>query len=326
MPPSLSARFACGALLAGFAVQAQSVRPPAQVSDKSSSVLATLMPGDILSIKVLDLEEIGERSVKIDDSGFINLPVAGRIRAGGQTPALLEREIARHLLVYLKLPAVTVTVTELHAETVSVTGAVNTPGIRKLNANESLLEAVSDAGGFKVGAGPFIKLMRDAEEGSIPHASAKLDSTGKFYVAEIEIARLLSAESPGENIPLRPRDIVAVPPAGMVYVLGEVGRPGAYDFGSPSISVLNALARAGGSNRNADASHVRVLRMLPGKAERAEFTVNLNRMLAGKTPDFLLEAQDIFYVPTNKGKVVSTRALEAIVGTGSSIAVFRGSR
>jgi protein involved in polysaccharide export with SLBB domain len=112
----------------------------------------------------------------------------------------------------------------------------------------------------------------------------------------------------------------------MVYVLGEVGRPGAYDFGSPSISVLNALARAGGSNRNADASHVRVLRMLPGKAERAEFTVNLNRMLAGKTPDFLLEAQDIFYVPTNKGKVVSTRALEAIVGTGSSIAVFRGSR
>jgi hypothetical protein len=57
-----------------------------------------------------------------------------------------------------------------------------------------------------------------------------------------------------------------------------------------------------------------------------EFQVNLDRILAGKAREFELQPQDIFYLPTNKTKVVSTRALEAMIGTGSSIAVFRGSR
>jgi len=326
MPPSVIAWFARGALLVGFAVPAQPARPPATAPDNLSPVSVALFPGDVLSVKVLDLDEIGERTVKIDASGFINLPVAGHIRAGGHTPEWLQTEIAARLQIYLKQPAVTVTLTELHAELISVTGAVNSPGIRKLNGGTGLLEAVSEAGGFKVDAGPFIQLTRLEGEGPIPLGSSKLDATVKFYVAEIEIARLLNGQNPGENIPLRPHDIVAVPPAGVVYVLGEVGHPGAYDFGAPSISVLNALARAGGSNRNADFSHVRVLRLLPGKTERTEFVMNLNPMLAGKCPEFLLGAQDIFYIPTNRGKVVTTRALEAIVGTGSSIAVFRGSR
>jgi polysaccharide export outer membrane protein len=325
MPRSVAAWFARGVLLAGFAGPALPVCPPVQ-SENLSPGSVSLVAGDILSVKVLDLDEFGERTVKIDESGFINLPVAGRIRAGGHTPEWLQAEIAARLLVYLKQPAVTVTLVELHEELISVTGAVNSPGIRKWDGNKGLVEAVSESGGFKADAGPFIKLTRLCDEGPIPHASSTLDPTGKFYVAQIEIATLLSGQNPAANIALRPRDIVAVPPAGVVYILGEVGHPGAYDFSSPSISVLNALARAGGSNRNADFSHVRVLRLRPGSTERTEFVMNLNVMLTGKSPEFLLGAQDIFYIPTNKGKVVTTRALEAIVGTGSSIAVFRGSR
>jgi polysaccharide export outer membrane protein len=302
------------------------VCPPVQHSTKPSPDSVSLVAEDILSVKVLDLDEIGERTVKIDESGCINLPVAGRILASGHTPEWLQAAIAARLLVYLKQPAVTVTLVQLHEEFISVIGAVNSPGIRKWDGNKGLVEAISESGGYKSGAGPFIKLTRAADEGPIPHTSSMLDSTGKFYVAQIEIATLLNAQNPGENIPLCPRDIVAVPPAGVVFILGEVEHPGAYDFGSPSISVLNALARAGGSNRNADFSHVRVLRLLPGSTEREEFVMNLSRMLTGKTPEFLLQAQDIFYIPTNKGKVVTTRALESIVGTGSSIAVFRGSR
>jgi polysaccharide export outer membrane protein len=310
------ARFACGVLLAGLAL--------AQHSDPGTGAL--LAPGDSVAVKVLDLDEIGERTVKIDAAGFVNLPVAGRLPAGGHTPEWLQAEITSRLRIYLKQPAVTVTVTELHEDPVSVTGQVNSPGIRPLRGNKGLLEAISEAGGFKPDAGPYIQLTRAADQGPIPHPSAKLDATGKFYGAQIEIASLLNGQNPGENIPLRPHDIVAVPPAGMVYVLGEVGRPGAYDFPSPSLSLLNALARAGGASRNADSSRVRVLRVPPGKTERMEFVVNLNRMLNGKSRDFLLEPQDILYVPTNKGKVVTTRALEAMIGTGSSIVVFRGSR
>jgi polysaccharide export outer membrane protein len=275
---------------------------------------------------VLDLDELGERTTKIDGSGFINLPVAGRIYASGHTAEWLQGEIAARLLVYLKHPEVTVTVVELHEVMVSVTGAVNSPGSRKWDPHKRLLDAIADSGGFKADAGPFIHLTRFADQGPIPLSSSALDATGSFFVAQVEIARLLNGQNPVENFLLRPLDTITVPQAGIVYVLGEVGHPGAYDFGSPSISVLDALARAGGSNRNADFSHVRVLRLLPGSTERTEFVMNLNRMLAGKSSEFLLGAQDIFYVPTNKGKVVTTRALEAIVGTGSSIAVFRGSR
>jgi len=326
MLPSVGTWFARGALLAGFAVQAQPVRPPAQLSDNSSPSDTSLVVGDSLSVKVLDLDEIGERTVKVDASGFINLPIAGRINVRGRTPEWLQAEIARRLLVYLKQPAVTVTVAAFHEDLISVTGAVNSPGVRKLNGDKGLLEAISEAGGFKADAGPSIKVTRLVTEGPIPHASSQLDSSGRFYVAEFKIAKLLSAQNPVENIALRPHDIVSVPPAGMVYILGEVSRPGAYDFGSPAISVLSALARAGGNNRNADASHVRVLRVVAGQTERTEFVMNLNQMLSGKSREFFLEPQDIFYIPTNRGKVVTTRALEAIVGTGSSIAVFRGSR
>jgi len=314
-----------GALFAGFAVQALPVPPSAQSSGSASPVTVVLAAGDVLSIKVLDLEEIGERTAKIDASGFINLPVAGRIYVSGHTPEWLQGELTSRLLVFLHHPAVTVTIADFHEELISVTGAVNSPGIRKLNGQKGLLEAISEAGGFKADAGPFVKLTRVLDQGPIPHPSSKLDSSGRFYVAEVQVSKLLNAQNPGENIALRPHDIVSVPRAGVVYILGEVSRPGAYDFGSPAISMLNALALAGGSNRNADAAHVRVLRVVSGQTERTEFVMNLNHMLSGQK-EFFLEPEDIFYIPTNKGKVVTTRALEAIVGTGSSIAVFRGSR
>jgi polysaccharide export outer membrane protein len=277
-------------------------------------------------VKVLDLEEIGESLVKIDSSGFINLPLAGRIVAAGQTPLSLQTEIAERLRVYLRNPAVTINVAEFHQDFVSVTGSVNSPGVRKLNPGMHLLEAIAEAGGCKIDAGPYLELTRQSDQGPIPSPTSKLDASGKFYIAQFEIAKLLSAQNPGENVTLHPHDIVSVPTAAVVYVLGEVNHPGAYDFGSPEISVLSALARAGGSNRNADASHVRVLRVAPGQTDRVQSVMNLTKMLAGKAPEFFLEAQDIFYIPTNKGKVVTNRALEAIVGTGSSIAVFRGSR
>ena len=112
----------------------------------------------------------------------------------------------------------------------------------------------------------------------------------------------------------------------MIYVLGEVSRPAEYEIsGSRTISVLDAIAKAGGTSRNASSSRARVLRTVPGKTERTEFIVDLNRMLAGKEKDFELEPQDILYIPTNRGKVVTNRAIEAMIGAGSSIAVFRSS-
>jgi len=287
-----------------------------------------LGPGDEVHVRVLDLEEIPDKAIRVDQQGDIRLPLAGPVHAAGSSISELEDQIRTKLRKYLKNPSVTLTLTEFREQPVTVLGAVHAPGIRQVRGSKDLLSVISESGGFLSDAGPLVRITRPLASGEIPLPTSHLDDTGKFFVAEVEIASLLSARYPRENIPIRPHDIVAVPPAALIYVLGEVARPGGYEVTTArTVSVLHAVAQAGGTNRNASSSRARVLRPVAGnKAERTEIVVNLDRMLAGRVNDFDLRPDDILYLPTNKGKVVTTRAIEAMVGTGSSIAVFRGSR
>jgi polysaccharide export outer membrane protein len=275
---------------------------------------------------VLDLDEFPDRPVAIDSGGFLNLPIVGRIPASGLTVEQLQKRIADRLHSYLNAPAVTVTVSQLHEEPVTVAGAVNSPGIKQIHGRKTLLEVLAEAGGMRPDAGPSVVITRNKEVGPIPLPGAHLDPSSQYFVAEIGIASLLHGQNPGENIPVFPHDIVAVPAAELIYVLGEVARPGGYEMNAARVSVLNAIANAGGANRTAGSAHARVLRIVPGGVGRTEFTVNLNRIVSGKEKEFDLQSLDILYIPTNKGKVISTRALEAMIGTGSSIAVFRSAR
>jgi len=208
-----------------------------------------------------------------------------------------------------------------------VIGAVNAPGVKLIHGHKTLLEAISEAGGLKPEAGPLVKITRVLAEGPIPLPDARPDATGQFTVAEVRLASLIGAQNPRENIAVQPHDVVAIPSAGLVYVLGEVSHPGGYEISTGNtLSILNAIARAGGTEHNAYSSRARVLRREPGKAERTEFIVNLNQILAGKQKEFELLPEDIVYIPTNRGKVLTTRALETMTGAGASIVVFRSSR
>jgi len=286
-----------------------------------------LGPADQLSVRVLDLDEIADRPVRIDANGDVHLPLAGVVHAQGLTTNQLESRIVALLRTYVKEPRVTVTVAEFRSEPLSVLGAVNSPGVRQIHEPKRLFEALSDAGGLREDAGPIIELARPVANGPIPLPGSHQDSAGEFYLAELSAKSVLSAQNPEENIPIFPHDIVSVPRAEMIFVLGEVNHPGGFEIGtSQTVSVLDALARAGGSLHSAQLSHARVLRHVPGKLERVDQSVDLTRILQGKTQDFALEAQDILFIPVNKGKVVATRAIEAMIGAGSGIAVFRSSR
>ena len=286
-----------------------------------------LAPGDEVSVRVLDLEEIPDRPTRIDRRGDIDLPLTGRIRADGKTTKQLENDVRERLRAYLKSPAVTVTLAEQREQPVTVLGAVNAPGVKQIRGRKTLVDAISEAGGLRADAGSVLKITRLVSAGPIPLSRSHLDSGAGFYVAEVDVTSLLKAQNPGENIPLADHDVVTVPSAEMVFILGEVSRPGGYEVkGDKTIPILDAVALAGGINRNASASHAKVLRREAGQSQRTEFVVNLNRMLGATGKDFALLPQDILYIPTNRGKVITTRALEAMIGTGSSIAVFRGSR
>ena len=329
MQLSSAAFLACGVLLAGFAGQ-QSPAPPSTSDLRNNQDTAhrhaRLAIGDVISIRVLDLDEISEHPIRIDDNGAIELPVAGRLIAAGKTSTQLEAEIRERLRSSLKNPSVTVTVTEFREEPVAVTGEVVSPGIKQVHGSKSLMEVLAEAGGLKPDAGPTVRITRLRTEGPLPLPDTHIDATGMYVVGEIRIRPILAGENPAENINILPHDLVTVPAAELIYVLGEVAKPGAYELSTARISVLDALALAGGSARNASSSRARVLRAVAGRPGRMEFQVNLDRILAGKAREFELQPQDIFYLPTNKTTVVSTRALEAMIGTGSSIAVFRGSR
>jgi polysaccharide export outer membrane protein len=287
-----------------------------------------LGPGDQIVLWAVDLDDVSQKPVRVDAAGYVTLPLAGRVEASGRTVAEVQQDIVAKLQKYQRNPQVTVSVTEYHSQSVSVIGAVNNPGVHSLQGKSTLIETLSLAGGLRADAGYSIKITRRREAGPIPLPTAKEDPSGNFTVAEVNVADLTDARSPESNILVQSQDVISVPKAQMVYVMGEVSKPGAFTLGEKSdTSVLQALSEAGGMTRLASAKNARILRRMPGeKTERTEQIIDLNAVLSSKTPDVILHPEDILYVPDNKPKSVALRAIEAAVSTGTGIAVWRGSR
>jgi polysaccharide export outer membrane protein len=283
----------------------------------------TLGPGDQIIIRVLNLEEIDNRPVPIDLRGSINLPVVGRIQASGLTTEKLEAAIAERLKKVLVKPDVSVYLAEMRSQPVSLLGQVQTPGVHQLQGQKNLFEVLSLAGGLRQEAGPVINITRRLEWGPIPLPGASNDSTGRFSVASIDVKSVMNASNPAENILIMPNDVISVPKADTIYVIGAVKKPGAYVLGEHhTLSALQVLALAEGTDKTAANQDAKIMRVLPDSNDRAEIPVDLRTILSGKTPDIPLTADDILFVPTSKAKAVGYRALEALVQAGT-IAVYR---
>lgn len=281
----------------------------------------TLGPGDQIIIRVSDVEEIDNKAVPIDVKGSINLPHVGRIQASGLTTEQLEAAIGQRLKKYLVQPDVTVYLTEMRSQPVSILGEVGTPGVHQLQGQKNLFEVLSLAGGLREDAGNVINITRRLEWGPIPLPGAANDSTGHFSVASVEVKSVLTASNPAQNILIKPNDVISVPKADTIYVIGAVKKPGAYVLGEHrSLSALQILALAEGPDRTADTKDAKIMRAVPGSNDRrSEIPVDLKTILAGKTPDVPLTADDILFVPTSKAKAAGYRALEAMVQAGTFI-------
>jgi polysaccharide export outer membrane protein len=104
-------------------------------------------PFDQVSIEVYGLPELS-RSVQVDASGQVSLPLVGAVKASGKTPAQLGEEYAAGLRGrYIRSPQVTVNLTDTVSQTVSVGGAVGTPGIYPVIGRMTLMRAISRAAG-----------------------------------------------------------------------------------------------------------------------------------------------------------------------------------
>jgi polysaccharide export outer membrane protein len=260
----------------------------------------------------------------VDDKGAINLPLVGSLEVTGMTTGQLESELVRRLKRFVKEPHVKIKITEFRPRPVSVLGQVQTPGVQQARGRRTLYEVLSQAGGLKPDAGDVITITREKASGELPLANVRMDESGRFQVGEINARDLLSARSPVANIAILPNDIISVPRAELVYVLGEVVRSGGFilDRGGP-ISLLQALSMAGGTQRLADLSKARVLRLQPGSDVRQEIAVDLRKILSGKGEDIRMKPEDILYIPHNTTRAALLRASEIAASVGTGIAIYR---
>jgi polysaccharide export outer membrane protein len=154
-------------------------------------------------------------------------------------------------------------------------------------------------------------------------ANEKDDESGEFQVGSVTIKSVTEARNPRENITVLPNDVVSVPKADLVYVIGAVKKAGGFVLNEKEkISVLQALSLAEGLDRAAASKDAKILRPSEGDA-RQEIPVNLKEVLAGKSGDVALRANDILFIPTSGPKTALGRGVEAAISIGTGIAIYR---
>jgi polysaccharide biosynthesis/export protein len=283
----------------------------------------TLGPRDVLTIRVLHIDELNGALYPVDLQGFLELPRLGRVHAAGLTIDQLERELAEKASEYLQNPIVSVTVAEFHSQPVSVLGAVRNPGIVQVQGYKTLYEVISESGGLREDAGNTITITRRIEEGPLPFANSTVDSHAGFSVAQIDVQSVMTAKDPSDNIAVRANDVITVPKAELVYVIGCVKRPGGFPLQEhSSMSVLEALSLAEGLDHTAATSNSKILRLDKSTNGRKEIPIDVKKILAGSDKDTQLVANDILFIPTSTGKAAALRALDTLIQTGSGVVVY----
>jgi polysaccharide biosynthesis/export protein len=294
---------------------------PAAGPTMAAAPTYVLGPDDVIAIKALDADEIGSASIRIEPSGYISLPMIGRLMAGGLTVEALEKELSTRLKTYVREPVVAVSVVEYRSQPVSVIGSVARSGVLQLEGRKSLVEILAQAGGLRDEAGDIIKITRKAEWGMIPLASAVKDPTGQVSVAEVSLKGIMQATKPEENILVMPNDVISVPRGDVVYVMGEVKRPGGFILHERrTVPGLQALALAEGFTNMAKPKGAMIVRP-SADGKHTQIPANLGEILSGKRNDIELLPDDILFIPTNVTKAALGRAIQTAISATTSVAI-----
>jgi len=306
-------------------------------------------PDDLLNITVFEAPELN-CAARVSANGEISLQLLGAVHAAGLPPRELE-SVLQGLLrrTYMKDPHVGVFVQELQSHPVSVVGAVKMPGVFQLRGTKTVIEVLSMAQGLADDAGDTVLIMHgagysesansqgpDPEQAATSPAAAPRVAVAKEpdsqpkppqqngEIEEINLKKLVESADSALNVPVRPGDIVKVPRAGIVYVVGEVQKPGGFVLqNNENISVLQALALAEGPTHTSAISRARIIRTDPSTGDRTEIPMNLGKILSGKKPDAFLQPKDIVFVPNSAAKSVFYRGSEAALQTATGVAIYR---
>ena len=279
-----------------------SVAAPKEAKRIETNASALVLgPGDEVQVTVYGAPDLSGRS-QVSADGNISMPLIGYVRVAGLSSSEAEGAIAAKLRQnkVVNYPQVSIYVKEYGSSGISVTGEVAKPGLYSALGPHRLFDVLQDAGGTTDKAASMVMIShRDQKDETTVHISKD------------------PAEMATSNVELQPGDTVVVPKAGIVYVLGEVTRPGGYVLNSTGgITVLQVVAAAGGPTHLASAGKTRLLRRSENGFQ--EQAVDLKKLLRGKSQDVSVRDQDILFIPSSGVKTaLNSSALVATVGAAA---------
>jgi polysaccharide export outer membrane protein len=304
----IGAMAVCSPLLAQSASQSVPTKPLAASTTASTVDSLVVGPGDTLHIVVFDSPDLEQR-VSVTDGGNANFSLVGDVHVAGMSGNQVARTledlyIRGHFLTH---PNVNVMIEQSATMQVSVLGEVHNPGSYEISTSRNILEVISLAGGLTDVADRNITIKR--KQGTT-------DVTTVFVSNDANDAIAKSAM-------VYPGDTVIVPKAGLVYVLGDVGKPGGYYMQRDSkLSVLQAVGMAGGLLPTAAAPHSLIVRKSP-EAPNGYVNIpeDIRAMQKGKKPDVQLQADDVIYVPFSYARNTIIQS-PAILASATSAIIY----
>jgi len=307
----LVAGFTCLLIGGTFVLPVSGQTPMAQGPTVQSSPAPTgsgdavVGPGDLLEVRVFDVPELSG-SYRVSGDGKLTLPLVGELQAVGTSSSALAAQVAalyvsKGLILH---PQVTIRILEFATQGITIEGEVLHPGIYPFYGPRLLVDALALAGGLTAQADTQIQVQ---------HRSSRTEETISL---PFEGKRSLAAQ----NTPIYPGDSIFVPRAGIVYVLGEVVRPGGIVMrNSGHLTVLEALSESQGAKRTAAMKSTFILRKQGGSYTRIELP--LNGYLKKTKEDVELSGGDVLVVPSSGAKVF-WQDTSAFIGTLGAASLY----
>jgi len=283
--------------------------PPLATTQSTSPMPAPIAPGDYLDISEFHTPEF-HSAARVSSAGTVTLPMVGEVQIGGMDERAAGRAVEAALTAkgMLLHPQVSVLVTAYAGQDVSVLGEVARPGVYPYTLHHRLLDVISAASGLAPNAGRLVNVFHRSDP-QTPHPVV-LDPSGTDTASD-------------HNPELSPGDTVQVSRAGLVYVIGDVVRPGGFPVDpAQGLTVVQALSLAWGPSQNAATGKALLIR--EQKGGRTLTALNLKRMLHGQEPDQPVHDRDILFVPDSTARNLWNKTIESAIQSAIGVTIYSG--
>jgi polysaccharide export outer membrane protein len=318
--------------------------------------------GDLVNVQVFDVPEMS-RELRVSQTGTIGIPlVPVRLQIAGLTEIQTERKITEVLEAngLISHPEVSVTVKEKKSRPITIVGAVAHPQVYEADRQVTLIDVLAQAGGITADASDHVIVTRPERDQSqdaaqsqpasttdsapalstasgAPPTAAPADATKSaaeplppqippplVNTITVNLSQLLEAGDMANNVVIQPGDVVTVPHAGIVYVLGAVSKPGGYTVTNDraQLSTLKVLSLAGGLDKTAKSDRAVIVRK-DATGQQQQVDVDLKKIMKFESEDVQLRPSDILYVPRSAGKQAAIRAAELATAVGTGVLIYR---